>query len=257
MIATRRVIQPPSATLLAHLLVEDGLPDAPTIAVVADPVFSSDDPRVATRSVPASAARAEPRIASASLQRLPATGREAAALADLFPTDRRLVATGLAANRALVTSGRLAPYSILHFATHGVFDGEYPLLSGLSLSRIDDAGRAIDGFFGIYDAHDLALSASLVVLSGCETALGRHMRAEGLVGLTHGFLYAGVPRVVASLWRVPERATVELMTAFYGALIDDRLSPSQALAVAQDRLVRSRRWRDPYYWAGFTLQGTW
>ncbi|HKV11643.1 MAG TPA: CHAT domain-containing protein, partial [Thermoanaerobaculia bacterium] len=96
-----------------------------------------------------------------------------------------------------------------------------------------------------------------VVLSGCQTALGREVRGEGLIGLTRGFQYAGAARVVASLWRVEDRATAALMTLFYRAMWEEGLSPAAALYRAQNRLRGERRWRDPYFWAGFILEGDW
>jgi CHAT domain-containing protein len=96
-----------------------------------------------------------------------------------------------------------------------------------------------------------------VVLSGCETALGREVRGEGLVGLTRGFLYAGAARVAASLWRVQDRATAELMGRFYRAMLQEGKSPAAALREAQLAIRSDRRWRAPYYWAAFVLQGDW
>jgi CHAT domain-containing protein len=118
-------------------------------------------------------------------------------------------------------------------------------------------GSPQEGFLHLRDIYGLRLDADLVVLSGCRTALGRELRGEGLVGLTRGFLYAGAPRVVASLWKVEDRATSELMTRFYRALWQEGLAPAAALRSAQLSLRRERRWRDPYFWAGFVLQGAW
>jgi CHAT domain-containing protein len=97
----------------------------------------------------------------------------------------------------------------------------------------------------------------LVVLSACQTALGKEIKGEGLVGLTRGFMYAGSPRVVASLWRVPDRATAELMKRFYKGMLEEGQRPAAALRAAQVSLWKEQRWRDPYYWAAFVLQGEW
>src|SRR5262249_16400525 len=100
--------------------------------------------------------------------------------------------------------------------------------------------------------------AELVVLSACETALGKEIRGEGLIGLTRGFMYAGAPRVVSSLWKVDDRATAELMRSFYeGMLGPAKLRPAAALRAAQLALSRQPRWRSPYYWGAFVLQGEW
>jgi len=125
------------------------------------------------------------------------------------------------------------------------------------LSLVDAAGRPQQGFLGLSDIYELDLNADLVVLSGCRTAFGKEVRGEGLMGLTRGFLYAGVPRVVASLWRVQDRATEVLMTHFYRALWHDRLPSAAALRKAQLLLRRDPKYRSPYSWAGFVLQGDW
>jgi CHAT domain-containing protein len=96
-----------------------------------------------------------------------------------------------------------------------------------------------------------------VVLSACQTALGKDVRGEGLVGLTRAFLYAGSPAVVASLWTVPDRSTAELMRQFYHGMLKENLRPAAALRQAQIALWKDSRWARPYYWAAFTLQGEW
>ncbi|MCA1850050.1 MAG: CHAT domain-containing protein, partial [Acidobacteria bacterium] len=103
----------------------------------------------------------------------------------------------------------------------------------------------------------LKLNADLVVLSGCRTALGKEISGEGLVGLTRGFIYAGSPRVVASLWRVNDRATAALMRQFYEGMLTGGLRPAAALRAAQVSMLKDRRWAPPQYWAAFTLQGEW
>jgi CHAT domain-containing protein len=96
-----------------------------------------------------------------------------------------------------------------------------------------------------------------VVLSACRTALGKEVRGEGLVGLTQGFLHAGTPRVVVSLWSVDDRATAELMRVFYDGILQRGLAPARALREAQLSLLRDPRYAAPQHWAGFVLQGDW
>ena len=122
---------------------------------------------------------------------------------------------------------------------------------------MDPAGRPIDGFLRAYEVYNLRLQADLVVLSACQTALGEDVRGEGLMGLTRGFMYAGAPRVVASLWRVPDRGTAELMKRFYEGMLVKGLRPAAALRAAQLAMRKDPRWSAPYNWAGFTLQGEW
>jgi CHAT domain-containing protein len=103
----------------------------------------------------------------------------------------------------------------------------------------------------------MRLSADLVVLSACQTGLGTEIRGEGLVGLTRGFMYAGAPRVVASLWEVQDRSTAELMVRFYRAMFTKGLPPAAALRAAQVSMWHEPRWRSPRHWAGFVFQGDW
>ncbi|HYX23440.1 MAG TPA: CHAT domain-containing protein [Thermoanaerobaculia bacterium] len=261
------VVYIPSATTLAvqHQRLERRAPAPKWAAVLADPVFAANDPRLAHRSA---AKRPAPETKTllrgsgtgeriAAFERLPSTRREAEAVAGLAPAGQVKLELGLDASRETVLSGDFRHYRILHFATHAVANMQNPELSGLVLSQVDAEGHPREGFLGLSDIYELDLDADLVVLSGCSTALGKEVRGEGLMGLTRGFQYAGVPRVVASLWRVQDRATAELMTRFYRAMWRDHLSPSTALWEAQKSLRRDPRYRDPYSWAGFVLQGDW
>src|SRR5262249_10369987 len=145
-------------------------------------------------------------LATGTLARLPYSAQEAEAIASLVPEDQRYVAVGFQANRDTLLGLGLDDYRLIHFATHGVIDTRYPDLSALALSGFDAAGAPTNGLLGLPDIYALHLNADLVVLSACETALGRDIRGEGLLGLTQGFLYAGAKGVVASLWPVADRA---------------------------------------------------
>jgi CHAT domain-containing protein len=151
----------------------------------------------------------------------------------------------------------LGQYRIVHFATHGLINSEHPELSGLVLSLIDENGKPQDGFLRMSEIFNLEMPADLVVLSACQTALGKEVKGEGLVGLTRGFMHAGAQRVVASLWQVDDLATAELMKHFYRGMLKENLRPAAALRVAQIELSKSPRWSSPYYWAGFVIQGEW
>jgi CHAT domain-containing protein len=132
-----------------------------------------------------------------------------------------------------------------------------PELSGLVFSLVDRQGKPQNGFLEAQEIYNLKLGADLVVLSACQTALGKEIRGEGLVGLSRGFMYAGVPRVIASLWKVPDQATTELMQNFYRGILKQGLQPAAALRAAQYSMWKESRRSSPYYWAGFTLQGEW
>ena len=150
----------------------------------------------------------------AGLARLPFSRDEARAIG-LLAGAGSLRATDFQATRATVLGSALEDYRIVHFATHGLIDAERPELSGLVLSLVNDRGAPQDGLLRLHDIFNMRLNADLVVLSACQTALGKEIKGEGLVGLTRGFMYAGAPRVVASLWQVSDVATAELMKKFY------------------------------------------
>ena len=122
---------------------------------------------------------------------------------------------------------------------------------------MDESGRSQDGFLRVHEIYNLQLPAEVVVLSACQTALGKRIKGEGLVGLTRGFFYAGAERVVASLWQVDDLATAELMRRFYRGMLKEGLRPAAALRAAQLEMAATRSWSAPYYWAGFVLQGDW
>jgi CHAT domain-containing protein len=192
-----------------------------------------------------------------SLARLPGSRREAQEIAALVPSTQRLEALDFAASRETAMGPELGRYRIVHFASHALLDARHPELSGIVLSLVDRAGQPIPGFLQAHELYNLRLSAELVVLSGCQTALGKEVRGEGLVGMARAFMYAGAPRVLASLWRVPDLATAELMRRFYRGLLRDHLAPAAALRAAQASMARSGPWSDPNAWAGFVLLGDW
>ena len=264
LIARHEVVSLPSASALAVLRRElAGRSPAPkALAVLADPVFRLDDERVAHNARRGAQTEMQgdlrgSEIDPRQLPRLRFSQREAKAIAKLVPEAQRFTALGFAATRSAATGGELASYRMIHFATHGLIDSRRPELSSLVLSLVNEQGEPQNGFLRLHDVYNLELRADLVVLSACQTALGQEIRGEGLVGLTRGFMYAGAARVLASLWSVDDRATSVLMERFYGHMISGRLSPAEALRQAQIDMSRDPRWRSPYYWAGFTLQGEW
>jgi CHAT domain-containing protein len=249
------------------------------LALLADPVFDAEDPRVraALRAKNTGAAPATVALASsdgaatdagplaagadtdrATLGRLLGSRREAAAILDLVPPALATASLDFAASRARATSGELARYRIVHFATHGVLDDVHPELSAVVLSLVDETGAEQDGFLRLHDVQRLELAADLVVLSACQTGLGKEVRGEGLLGLNRAFMNAGATRVVSTLWKVDDRASAELMRRFYAGLLGPRrLAPAAALRAAQLSLAAEARWESPFYWAGFVLQGEW
>ncbi len=215
------------------------------ITLFADPLFSPDDTRIAeTRGL----------MDDEAWNRLPHTRREAEAIRKL-PLTEVSAAIGAEANRDAFLRAATQPTDVLHVATHGIVNSERPELSGLMLSRYQTDGGLLDGFVGTRDIYALDLAARLVVLSACETALGRELRGEGLIGLTRAFLYAGADEVVASLWQVSDRATAELMSTFYAEHIGAHRDAAEALRRAKQRIRANPRWKHPYYWSGIVLHG--
>jgi CHAT domain-containing protein/Tfp pilus assembly protein PilF len=278
LIAKHELVNLPSASALARLRDEvRGRPSAPkSVAVLADPVFDRVDTRVGqtvsgpSKPLPSTkgsdtsdssfaqrAIRSFVEGSDTSFARLPFSRREAKAIIDMVPGRDGLLALDFNANRATVTAGEIGKYRIIHLATHGLLNSEYPELSGVVLSLIDEKGRDQDGFLNLSEIYNLKLAADLVVLSACQTALGRDIKGEGLVGLTRGFMYAGAPRVVASLWQVDDAATADLMREFYKAMLVENMRPAAALRAAQMRMWERNQQLSPYFWAAFTLQGEW
>jgi CHAT domain-containing protein/tetratricopeptide (TPR) repeat protein len=268
------VVFTPSASVLMALRSETPARAAPlSVAVLADPVFEDGDPRVTASTGGGRSARAKATVAAAAppppgltramsrfggpFGRLPFSRFEAQAIGTLVPREALLTATDFAATRRLVLEGALSGRSIVHFATHGLLDSTHPDLSGLVLSLVDEKGGQVDGFLRMNEIYNLRLDADLVVLSACQTALGREIRGEGLQGLTRGFMYAGARSVVASLWKVDDESTAELMKRFYRAMLKEKRRPAEALRQAQLEMARDPRWTAPFYWAGFVLQGEW
>jgi CHAT domain-containing protein len=175
----------------------------------------------------------------------------------MAPRGESLLAVDFRASREVAMSNDIGAYRILHFATHGLLDDQHPELSGVVLSLVDEAGKPRDGFLRLNEIYNLRLRADLVVLSACQTGLGKEVRGEGLIGLTRGFMYAGARSVAASLWKVDDVATRELMKRFYGKMFKSGLKPAAALRAAQLEMSQTRQWQSPYYWAGFVLQGEW
>jgi CHAT domain-containing protein len=264
MVAAYEIVNVPSASALSVIRNAGSRRRAQNqVAVFADPVLEPDDARV-RRGPSASAPRRTDRpdvlrAASASgiarFTRLAYTRDEAEAIAGVAGRPRSRYAVDFEASRAAALGPDVASFRVVHFATHGLINSATPQLSGLVLSLVDRDGRAQDGFVRLHDIYNLKLNADLVVLSACRTALGRDIHGEGLIGLTRGFMYAGAPRVVASLWDVRDRATAELMSRFYTQLLKRGLSPAAALREAQVSMWREPRWQSPFNWAGFVIQG--
>lgn len=285
LVESHEIVNLPSASVLIAMRREHESRPAPVraIAVLADPVFDAGDPRVRrigtdgsnaplatddekafaglrsveiTRSRWATAFDVD-RKKNIVLPRLVYSRHEADEIVSFFPSNDSLEALDFKASRAEALSPTLAQYRIVHFATHGLISTTHPEFSGLVFSLYNEKGNAEIGLMSLEDIYNLSLPVDMVVLSACETALGKDAKGEGLIGLTRGFMYAGASRVVASLWAVNDVATAKLMASFYRAMEEDHLPAAAALRKAQLDVRRNKRWANPYYWAGFELQGRW
>jgi CHAT domain-containing protein len=191
------------------------------------------------------------------IPRLPSTRQEAEAIIAAAPAETSFKAVDFRASRATATNPDLGQYRIVHFATHGLLNSEHPELSGIILSMVNKKGQPQNGFLRLHDIYNLELPVGLVVLSACNSALGKEVRGEGLLGIVRGFMYAGAERVVASLWKVDDEATGELMKHFYREMLQEGRSPAAALREAQIMMWKQKQWHSPFYWAAFILQGEW
>lgn len=259
------IVTLPSAGVLAELRrgAADRKAPSKTIAVFADAVFDVKDPRLGKMQPNASPKPGDLSSvlrdfgAGEDLPRLLASRIEAREILRLAPKELAVSNMDFEANRENASSDVLSDYRVLHFATHGLLDTKHPEFSGLVFSLFDANGKPRDGFLRLNQIYNLNLNSDLVVLSACQTALGKDVRGEGLIGLTRGFMYAGAKRVVASLWKVEDSATAEFMKRFYQNLLVKKLPPAAALRQAQVELKQIPRFRSPYFWAGFALQGEW
>ena len=273
LIVNHEIVNLPSVTTIAsHRLDLKGRKAAPlTLAILADPVFEVNDRRITGKpetTVPNSDFRAQieqsdlkrgaKNLNRAYWQRLNGTRTEATEILKLVPNSQHLQAFDFDANYSWVTNKQLSQYRFLHFATHGFADPVNPELSGIVLSLIDKQGKSADkGYLRLGDIFNLDFAADLVVLSACDTGLGKDVNGEGLVGLTRGLMYAGAERVAVSLWKVDDAGTAELMQEFYTQMLKQGKPPAVALRAAQLKLWQDSDWQNPYYWSAFTLQGEW
>ena len=269
LISRHEIVTLPSLATLAAIRHEktDARADDKLVAVLADPVFSSDDDRVPGNksgrttssgfgdvSAPALRTIETPTLSDAPV-RLVHAAEEARAIVAVAPRGSAMLAQGFEATRETAMRALNGQYRIIHFAAHGFVNKDHPELSGIVLSLVDGSGSKTDGFLPVRDIYNLNQQDDLVVLSACDTALGKDIKGEGLVGLTHAFLASGSKSVVASLWKVDDRATSVLMAEFYKSMLQDGLSPAAALRSAKERIRQEKVWQSPYFWAGFVLQG--
>ncbi|HEY0006098.1 MAG TPA: CHAT domain-containing tetratricopeptide repeat protein [Pyrinomonadaceae bacterium] len=289
MIKSNEIAYAPSASVVAAIRQQPGRPAGRGVLLVADPVFNSNDTRArgtaaaapagqganaATRGLglglevavtdvsgqpvsPSTGAGGAPAV-GLPLARLSGTRLEADQIAKLArasggQADQWM---DLTASEENFESRDIKNYRIVHIATHGLLNAERPQFTGLVLSLVGN--KTEDGFLRTDEIFNLKLGAPLVMLSACETGLGKERRGEGVIGLTRAFMYAGAPTVGVSLWSVADRSTAELMTDFYRRLLAGKpASPTAAMRDAQVAMITGKKYSAPFYWAPFVLVGEW
>ncbi|HKP47609.1 MAG TPA: CHAT domain-containing protein [Pyrinomonadaceae bacterium] len=278
LVKTNEIVYAPSASVVAAIRQQQTNPSTRSMLVVADPVFNSRDTRA---RVAAPAAAGETRglgIASAltdvagtdvnatdpvkmeglPLARLAGTRAEADQIVKLARASgaQADVWLDLEASEDNVDARDISKYRVIHVATHGLLNAERPQFTGLVLSLVGN--KSEDGFLRTDEVFNLKLGSPLVMLSACETGLGKEKKGEGVMGLTRAFMYAGAPTVGVSLWSVADKSTADLMTDFYKRLLASQTAaPANAMREAQLAMISGKRYSAPFYWAPFVLVGDW
>ncbi|MDY7002493.1 MAG: tetratricopeptide repeat protein, partial [Cyanobacteriota bacterium] len=266
LIVNHEIVNLPSASTIYNQRKYPNQLAPKTIAVIADPVFNADDERVTNKNISqddtteqelkitVSLTRGTP-LEGQEWSRLKYTRQEADQILALVPDNQKMQVYDFAANLKNAQASEISDYRVVHLATHGFFNDELPENSGIVLSLVNEQGKEVEGYLTTPNVFNLNLPAELIVLSACETGLGKNVSGEGLVGLTRGLMYAGGERVMVSLWSVDDGGTSELMVKFYRKMWEEGLSPAAALRSAQLEM-----WDDgkvAFLWAPFVLQGEW
>lgn len=277
LIKTNEVVYSPSASVIAAIRQQANKPSGKNLLIVADPIFRSDDPRLkgagagTTASAEARgiglglesavsdvAGSSTPATGGLQLARLVGTRIEAEEIGKIARAGggQPDLWTDLNASEDNVRSRDVTNYRVVHIATHGLLNAERPQFTGVVLSLVGN--KASDGFLRTDEIFNLRMGASLVMLSACETGLGKEKRGEGVIGLTRAFMYAGAPTVGVSLWSVADKSTAELMTDFYRRLLGPNpVTAPGAMKEAQLAMIAGKKYSAPFYWAPFVLVGEW
>ncbi|HEX6046483.1 MAG TPA: CHAT domain-containing tetratricopeptide repeat protein [Pyrinomonadaceae bacterium] len=281
LVKSNEVIYAPSASVVGAIKQQRSKPAGRTMLIIADPVFNSNDARAKKGTTPPAgdaevrglgiqasisdvAGTTPPASPDAAMEGLPlarlnGTRVEADQISKLAKTSgaQADVWLDLDANEDNVTTRDVSKYRIIHVATHGLLNAERPQFTGVVLSLVGN--KTHDGFVRTDEVFNLRLGSPLVMLSACETGLGKEKRGEGVMGLTRAFMYAGAPTVGVSLWSVADKSTADLMTDFYKRLLTggDTTTSSSALRGAQLDMIAGKKYSAPFFWAPFVLVGDW
>ena len=279
LVKTNEVVYAPSASVVGAIKQQRTKATGRAMLIIADPVFNSNDARAKKGTAPANDAEVRGLGIQASLTDVAGTSTPAAQgaameglpLARLNGTrieadqiSKLAKASGgqadvwldLDANEDNVVTRDVSKYRVIHVATHGLLNAERPQFTGVVLSLVGN--KTHDGFVRTDEVFNLRLGSPLVMLSACETGLGKEKRGEGVMGLTRAFMYAGAPTVGVSLWSVADKSTADLMTDFYKRLLTaDATTSSSALRGAQLAMISGKKYSAPFFWAPFVLVGDW
>jgi CHAT domain-containing protein/Tfp pilus assembly protein PilF len=281
LVKSNEVVYAPSASVVGAIKQQRTKATGRSILVIADPVFNSNDARAKkTTGTPATTdaevrglgiqgaltdvAGAAPTAPNATMEGLPlarlnGTRTEAEQISKLAKASggQADVWLDLDANEENLGTRDVSKYRIIHVATHGLLNAERPQFTGVVLSLVGN--KTHDGFVRTDEVFNLRLGSPLVMLSACETGLGKEKRGEGVMGLTRAFMYAGAPTVGVSLWSVADKSTADLMTDFYRRLLStgEGTTSSSALRDAQLAMISGKKYSAPFYWAPFVLVGDW
>ncbi len=282
LIKSNEIVYAPSASVVGAIRQQQRPQLGNAVLVLADPVFNSADTRARGAAVSASATadtrglgiqsaltdvsgQETPVVDATKMQGLPlarlaGTRSEAEQIVQLTKTSggQADVWLDLDASEDNLEARDVRKYRVVHIATHGLLNAERPQFTGLVLSLVGN--KTEDGFLRTDEVFNLKLGSPLVILSACETGLGKEKRGEGVMGLTRAFMYAGAPTVGVSLWSVADKSTAELMTDFYKRLLTSGATPvrpSAAMREAQLAMIAGKKYSAPFYWAPFVLVGDW
>lgn len=238
------------------------------VVVVGDPIFDENDERVkvsnlVVKNMENSLKDEQIELSSQSLNlreitekntaRLTFTNEESKAIQKLFPNAKLLL--GFEAIEKNLNKLKNSKLLILHLATHTVINTNDPELSFIMLSAIAENGERINSYLTLQDVYNLNLSADLVVLSSCQSGLGRQFKGEGLLGFGHAFLSTGTSKLITTLWDVDDQFTSIFMKKFYENLNSDPKNAVDALQKTQQSFITDPKWSNPFYWAAFNIQG--
>jgi CHAT domain-containing protein/predicted negative regulator of RcsB-dependent stress response len=274
LIKSNEIVYAPSGSVVAAIRQQGASRAGKNILLIADPIFNSNDPRLKGNSAAQASGEArglglglESAINDVTDSPAPAVGLQLARLTGTRTEAEEIAKTArtsggqpdlwmdLNASEDNVRNRDMNNYRVIHIATHGLLDAQRPQFTGVVLSLVGN--KSNDGFLRTDEIFNLRMSPALVMLSACETGLGKEKRGEGVIGLTRAFMYAGAPTVGVTLWSVADKSTADLMTDFYKRFLGTGTAAPGALRNAQLSMISAKKYSAPFYWAPFVLVGEW